>query len=454
MLRALCCLLLAASCLPVAAQPAPTLDDTKTALERALTAMAAQQRNGGWGRSVSADGAVLRGEHDLIREGWITLQPPATPTVAGVYLRAAKLLSGDPWEGVVIKAKDAIIALQTTNGGFPHEGDPAGEPRSSGTFDDDTTTACINFLLDWAQYAEKPGALDPVKLGPEFIFAAQTACGGWPQYFPAPKRGYQRYITLNDNVVRNVITTLLRLHREPVIPGALDSAKRGGECFIKLQGGEGEAIWAHQYDPDTLEPAWARNFEPPGYSPAESIGAMDALVELYLETGEDRFLEPLPKAFAWYDAQERLPNGKLARLYEPGTHRPLYGRRDKPEKVYDFEQATTGYGWQVEWYPHAAKAAYERIATVGRDAVLAERAEARAQKRSAAELAPKAAEAIAAINADGLWTVPTTEEEKKFLRDAGKDENVPMIPSGEFCQNAGRLLDYYEALLREQEDAS
>ncbi|MBI1317950.1 MAG: hypothetical protein GC168_03240 [Candidatus Hydrogenedens sp.] len=438
---------------PATLAQTPTQDETRAALDKALTAMAGQQRNGGWGNSVTVDGSALRGEHDLIASDWITLQPPATPKVAGVFLRAARLLGSDPWEGVVMKARDAIMALQTEEGGFPHEGDPAAHSHRSGTFDDDTTTACINFLLDWAQYSEKPGALDPVTRGAAFIEAAQYHCGGWPQYFPPPRRGYQRDVTLNDNVMRNVIFTLLRLHREPVIAGTLECAKRGGECLIRLQGGEGERIWAQQYDPDTLEPSWARKFEPPGYSPAESVGACDALIELYLETGEDRFLAPLPDAFAWYDDEShRLPNGKFARLYEPGTHRPVYGRRDVAEKVYDFANATGGYGWQAEWYPHAAKAAYDRIQEIGRDAYLEERAAARAVQPTAASLAERATQAIAAMNADGLWIEHATEEEQKFLSTAGHDPDVDMIPSGLFCKHAGALLDYYEALQREQED--
>ena len=99
------------------------------------------------------------------------------------------------------------------------------------------------------------------------------------------------------------------------------------------------------------------------------------------------------------------------------------------------------------------KAAYERIQAIGREAYIEERAERRASKPATAAFAERAARAIESLNDEGLWTSAPTDEEQGFLRAKGLDENPTLIRSRDFCQNAGVLLDYHDALLREQEEA-
>jgi len=443
------CLLAAAA----VAEP-PTLEETRAAIERGLAGMTALQRSGGWGRAETVDLQHRRGEHGFIDSDWITLQPPATPTVAGVYLRATKALGAGPWESALIRAQRAIVGLQTPHGGFPHEGDPTDEPRPSGTLDDDTTTASINFLLDWAQHTEKPSAIEPVVRGAGFLIEAQyDDCGGWPQYYPPPRLGYRKYITLNDNVMYNAIETLLRLHREPGLSGCLAAAKRAGDCLIRLQGGPGERIWAQQYDPETLEPASARRFEHAGYTPAESALVMQSLVLLYLYTGEEKYLDPLDDAFAWYETHE-LPDGSYARLYEPGTETPVYGHPETDEKVYDVAQARGGYGWQGNWYPTGAKQLLDRIEAEGREAVYADILNPEPARHPSSSYARGARAAIDGINDDGVWVSKPTEEERGMLARRGVDTIPDMIRSGDFVTQMTRLLNYYEALVREQEEDS
>src|SRR5690606_4797710 len=88
-----------------------------------------------------------------------------------------------------------------------------------------------------------------------------------------------------------------------------------------------------------MHPAWARRFEPPSITGGESQSIARALLLLYRETGNRKYLGPLPRAFAYYrrsllpDAAEpseirrRACPGKtpcLARFYELQTNRPLY----------------------------------------------------------------------------------------------------------------------------------
>ncbi len=419
-----------------------TPDSAEAALRRALDAVAARQVNGGWGHGYTRDGAVMWGEHTPKAKGWVTVQPPGTPTVGGVFLRAARLLGEPEHMSVARNARDALLAIQAPAGGFPHERDPEAGPGEYSTFDDDTTTAALRFLLAWWEHTRAEVDWREVMKVGELILNAQYAeSGGWPQSYPPPT-GYGRHITFNDNNIERIIEALLDLYARTGKERFLAAAKKGGECILRLQGGPGEAVWAQQYDQETLAPVWARKFEPPGYTPAESVGVCNTLVELYLVTGEERFLEPLPRAFEWYDTH-RLENGKWARLYEPGTQRPVYGRRDKAEKVYDFEEACSGYGWQGEWYPHEAKRAYERIGEVGREAYVAERK--RARRRAFAEVEAAAEAALAALGDGDEWLRQPSATELTYYRKYGVPERVAFVDMGAFTRNAQALLDYLEA---------
>jgi hypothetical protein len=436
-----CCVLLAAG----GAVGESFADPAETALRKALDAMATRQTHGGWGRAYTLHGGIMWGEFKPIPNTWITVQPPATPRVAQVYLRAGQVLDDPAYIEHARRARVALLALQTPEGGFPHEADPAGQKATRGTFDDDTTTSVLAFFIDWWQHTRAAEDLAEVHGVGDFLLTAQyPEIGGWPQAYPPPAAAYQRYITFNDNNIELILRALLQLHEITGETRYLDAAKRGGECILRLQGGPGEAIWAQQYDPESLEPAWARKFEPPGYSAAESIGVCNILIELYLTTGEDRFLEPLPKAFEWYDTHQ-LPDGKWARLYEPGTQRPVYGRRDIAEKVYDREKATTGYSWEGNWYPHAAKSAYERIREIGREAYL-EELKPKTVKADLAALEARAREATEALSEDGWWLSKPSASDLEEYQRAGVPEDEPMVELRLFNRNAGILLDYLEAL--------
>ena len=50
-------------------------------------------------------------------------------------------------------------------------------------------------------------------------------------------------------------------------------------------------------------------------------------MQLYRETGQRKFLEPVPRALAYLN-RSRLPDGKLARFYELRTNKPLFFTAD------------------------------------------------------------------------------------------------------------------------------
>ncbi len=110
------------------------------------------------------------------------------------------------------------------------------------------------------------------------------------------------------------------------------------------QGPEGQAGWAEQYDMN-LQPCWARTHEPPGFMPRQTLNTMRTLEQLFLYTGDRRYLRPIPAALDWLGKSglRVLDDGSIeaARLYEPGTNLPikvdlLDERNEKGYHMYDF----------------------------------------------------------------------------------------------------------------------
>jgi hypothetical protein len=131
-----------------------------------------------------------------------------------------------------------------------------------------------------------------------------------------------------------------------------------------------------------MEPAWARAFEPPAACSSESGGAMRTLVELYLETNDEKFLQPIPAFIAWLNRSQIGPN-RWARYYELGTNTPIYGDRDG--KIHYTlaeisEERRTGYAWQGSYGLPEAITYYETVRREGREQFLARQRERDARR--------------------------------------------------------------------------
>jgi hypothetical protein len=203
---------------------------------------------------------------------------------------------------------------------------------------------------------------------------------------------------------------------------------------------EPHPVWAQQYNPQ-LEPAWARAFEPPCVCSNESGGAMRLLVDLYLETGDEKYLEPLPRAIAWFKRSEVAP-GVWARMYEIGTNTPIFGDRDGKIK-YRIEDLSperrSGYSWRGAYGIQSAINYYDEVKALGREKILTKRNEAEAKAASAKgrashakKLEPRARAAIAALDAQGRWL-------------AKSRNGAEQIRTELFIVNMRVLADYVEA---------
>ena len=120
-------------------------------------------------------------------------------------------------------------------------------------------------------------------------------------------------------------------------------------------------------------------------------------MDLYVETGDERFLEPIPRALAWAK-RSVLPDGGMARFYELETNRPLYFTVDYV-LTYSDADMPTHYAFKVSGSRIAStEAYYERIREQGRKALQPAR---RRPRQGTDETRVK--EAIASLDDQGRW---------------------------------------------------
>lgn len=183
-----------------------------------------------------------------------------------------------------------------------------------------------------------------------------------------------------------------------------NAAQRGGEFLMLAQLPEPQPAWAQQYNYQ-MEPAWARAFEPPAVCAGESGGVVRTLGRLYLETGDAKFLKPIPAFIAWTQ-RSQLGSNRWARLYELETNKPIYGDRDG-EIHYTVAEISPerqrGYSWQSDFGLPETIAWIERLQRDGREKTLA--AEQRRQlpaRRSVATIVSRQEDSGRWTSANGI----------------------------------------------------
>lgn len=379
----------------------------------------------------------------------IEIQPPGTPFVGLAWI-AAWRETGDPlYLQAAREAADALIWCQLASGGWPTEfdfhprlaakyhtrrdlfagdTDPDGR-RNRSSLDDNKTQSVLRFLLELAHLEESKNDTqlrDSLKFGMDSLLAAQAPNGGWPQMFsgpadtslPAdleasydaewvrefPKIDYTGWYTLNDGNIDEITRLLVRAHELSGEERYLDALRRTGEFLIAAQLPEPHPAWAQQYDYD-MKPAWARKFEPPGVSSIESKWALESLKEIWLATGEERWLAPFESALKWLRSV-RLDDGRWARLYELGTNRPLYLVAETYEVTYDDANLPTHYGFKIDADFAKSLDKLEEEIAAGREELLRRRrpmTQERSWTKRARGLRDDVNEALAQLDGGGHW---------------------------------------------------
>ena len=459
--------------------------EARAALAKSTSAMQGIATEGGYLWRYSTDLSVRAGEN-VATPTQIWVQTPGTPAMGFAFLRAHASTSEARYLEAAWAVAEALAAGQLESGGWDYliDFDPekraawyrrddvgrlppedAAKRRNVSTYDDDNTQQALRFLvaltvLDPTRDTARDRRIREARdYGLAKLVEAQRPSGGWPQRWdgrpvdpaaypvrnaaidPAwprthPGQPYYDHSTLNDDTQRDCILTLLDAAKQLNRPDLREVALRGGEFLRRAQLPEPQPGWAQQYNAG-MHPAWARAFEPPGVSSRESAGVMSLLVDLYLETGDSGYLEPLPRAIAWLRRSEIAP-GQWARLYEPDTNRPIFGDRDG-KIYYAVEELTlerqTGYAWKGAFGVPAAMAQAEAAFALGREALLARRdtaAQPGDPAKRIAELTPRVRAAIDALSAEGWW-----------LATVG---GAPAITTSAYIAHARLLCDYLDAV--------
>lgn len=290
---------------------------------------------------------------------------------------------------------NSVIQYQSPQGGWPKSTDLARPPLTeddvpapgtgrANSLDNDATTVPMVFLSRVVKATNDEKFKTSFYRGLDYLFNAQYPVGGWPQFWPLRGDKYYSRITFNDEAMMRVMNLLNDVASGKGSYSFVDEVYRekaakavglGLDFILKSQVKEdGELkVWCAQHDENTLEPAWARAYEPPSFSGSESVAILRFLMEI--DNPSPEIIASIEGGVKWLKSvamtgvrldkklnpdgrKERLlvpdPDAPLlwARFYELGTNRPLYLDRDSKFR-YRFDEVgyerRSGYEYHGYW---------------------------------------------------------------------------------------------------------
>jgi len=394
------------------------------------------------------------------------VQPPGTPTVGMAYLTAHAATGDMSFLEAARAAAEALVYGQLQSGGWTqtiHFG-PAkrvGKYRNGkggnwnvSSLDDDQTQAALRLLMrvDNALGFGHAAIHEAATFGLAALLQAQFANGGFPQVWVGPAqakpilkarfpdydwkthgrvKNYWDYYTLNDNLAGTVAGTLIEAHQIYKDAKYQTALERLGDFLMLAQMPAPQPGWCQQYNYDMV-PIWARKFEPPAISGWESQDVMETLIKISLYTGNKKYLEPLPRALAYFK-KCLLPDGQVARFYELETNKPLY-TDGRYQLTYDDSAVPGHYGWK-----HAAR--FDRIDKAFEDAKKGIAMVSAAHPR--AELVPEVRKIVEQLDGEGRWI--STYAGERFVGQPRFSVGYRFISSAVFSRNVETLSAYISA---------
>jgi PelA/Pel-15E family pectate lyase len=317
-------------------------------------------------------------------------------------------------ESEITKIADNILLYQRNNGGWPKNYDMQAiltpeqidslirtKNITHTTFDNSTTYTHIDYLAQVYFLTHTEKYKDACLKGIRFVLDAQYENGGWPQYYPLEKGNYSRRITFNDGAYIGIMILLRKILDSPsylyiIEPKIRNNIKKafdkGLECILKMQiPDHGKlTVWCQQHDEVTLQPAWARAFEPPAICNGESAGIV--LFLMSLDKPDSKVIESVQSAVKWFQDSKifntrvktiRAPEEKSqyrsystdnvvvvdslappiwTRYYELTTQRPLFCDRNS-KYLYSLAEVSrerrVGYAWYT-YAPQQVLKKYEK----------------------------------------------------------------------------------------------
>jgi len=321
--------------------------EVNQSLEKGISYMRSLAIEGGYVYHYNLDGKEKWGEGKT-DDRPIEVQPPGTPAVGMSFLRAYQITHNNDFLKAAEEAAGALIRGQNELGGWEHKiyfDRPTGKKVS---FDDNQTQSTISFLMALDQEINNPVLSEAVNKALEMMLESQLDHGGWPHQYPW-QGNYHDYATFNDHGINDCIRVMIEADTFYDKKDLTKSLHKVARFLMISQLPPPQPGWAQQYN-EYLQPAWARTFEPPAVCPSVTLNNIHSLIDLYLHTGRDIYLEPIPDAIRWLK-DSRMPNGKWGRFLEIGTNKPLYYDRGRirVDSVQQLSlERSTGYGYEVD----------------------------------------------------------------------------------------------------------
>jgi len=307
-------------------------------------------------------------------------------------------------ETEITKIADNILLYQRNNGGWPKNYDMQAiltpeqvdsllktKDMTHTTFDNSTTYTHIQYMAQVYTITKIEKYKDACLKGISFVLEAQYPNGGWPQYFPLEKGNYSRRITFNDGAYIGIMKLLRKVvDEDPVFDfvgndfrnKVKQAYEKGLESILKMQiVDQGKlTAWCQQHDEITLQPAWARAFEPPSICNGESAGIVSFLMSI--KKPDPKIVESIQNAVKWFQDSKILntrvetvkaPSEKSkyrsyssdrvvvadstapaiwTRYYELGTEKPLFCDRNS-KFLYSMAEVSRERRVGYAWYTYA-----------------------------------------------------------------------------------------------------
>jgi PelA/Pel-15E family pectate lyase len=402
-------------------------------------------------------------------EDQIWVQPPGTPTVGMAYLKAFEATDERFYLDAAREAAEALVYGQLKSGGwtncidFNPRGRVAryrngkGNGKNYSSLDDGQTQSAIQLLVrvDKALNFQHKKIHESALFALDALLEAQFPNGAFPQVWTAPvttqsiiKAGYPDYdwrtegriknywdmYTLNDNVAGYVTQALIDAYRVYSNQRYITALQRVGDFLILAQMPDAQPAWAQQYNFE-MKPIWARKFEPPGISGDESQQVMETLMEIYQFTGDQKYLEPIPRALA-YLKRSLLSDGKLARFYELKTNKPLYmfRRGNVYTLTYDDSNLPDHYGWKSDSRLGDIAKQYDKLIS---------HIPSEFKSHLAADFEDQILKIIKGLDDKGRWI--STYQGEMLVGQPKFELNYPYIASAVFSRNIEILSEYLRA---------
>jgi PelA/Pel-15E family pectate lyase len=397
----------------------------------------------------------------------IFVQPPGTPTVGMAYLKAHAATGDRFYLEAAREAAEALVYGQLQSGGWtqvihfarPERGrlgkyrNGQGGSWNVSSLDDGQTQAALQLLIraDQALNFKHAAIHDAALYGLNALLQAQFPNGAFPQGWRGPVekhpivkarfpdydwrtegkiKDYWAAYTLNDNLAGTVADTLILAHQVYKDARYQAALEKLGDFLILAQMPEPQPGWCQQYNYDMV-PIWARKFEPPAITGWESQDVMTTLITIARHTGKKQYLEPLPRALAYFQ-KSLLPDGKIARYYEFKTNKPLY-MDARYQLTYDDSSVPSHYGWKQPARFEEIAQAYQ-AARSGADP---------ARARPAKELEEDLRRIIRELDREGRWI--TVHAGKGLVGQPPFKPGFRYISSDVFSRNVETLSEYIAA---------